>query len=93
MVDCLSCENNSIGRIAGFSRSVVALTGSCEQHYEQGMDEADAFAYTEVLTEFRFAALLLRLQRGCLSQADIEELKVFTTMVDNLGFSVLISNE
>ena len=76
MVHCLSCEENSLGRIAGFSRSVVALTGSCEQHCEQAIDEADAFGDTEILAEFRVTAILLKLQHGSLTQADVEELKV-----------------
>lgn len=76
MVEYLSCEENSVGRIAGFNRSVVALTGSAEQHCEQGLDEGDAFGHSEIMAEFQFAAFLLKLKGGCVTQEDFNALKV-----------------
>ena len=46
-------------------------------HCEQAIDEADAFGDTEILAEFRVTAILLKLQHGSLTQADVEELKVW----------------
>jgi hypothetical protein len=76
MVEYLFCEENSVGRIAGFSRSVVALTGSAEQHCEQGLDESDAFGHSEIVAQLQFGALLLKLKGGCLTLEDFDALKV-----------------
>lgn len=76
MVEYLSCEENTVGRIAGFRRSVVALTGSTEQHCEQGLDEGDAFGHGEIVAQFQFAAFLLKLKGGCVRQEDYDALKV-----------------
>lgn len=77
MVEFLSCEENSVGRIAGFTRSVVALTGSAEQHCEQGLDEADAFGHTEMVAHFQFESLMLKLKSGAVTQEDFEAMKVW----------------
>ena len=76
MVEYLLAEENGVGRIAGFSRSVVALTGSAEQHCEQGLDESDAFGHSEIVAQLQFAALLLKLRGGCVTQEDFDRLKV-----------------
>ena len=76
MQEYLFCEENSVGRIAGFSRSVVATTGSAEQHCEQGLDESDAFGHSEIVAQFQFGTLLLKLKSGCLTQEDFVALKV-----------------
>ena len=85
MVEYLFCEENSVGRIAGFSRSVVALTGSAEQHCEQGLDESDAFGHSEIVAQLQFGALLLKLKGGCLTQEDFDVLKVW--LVVNIMFT------
>ncbi|CAB3989196.1 Hypothetical predicted protein, partial [Paramuricea clavata] len=84
MVEYLFCEENSVGRIAGFSRSVVALTGSAEQHCEQGLDESDAFGHSETVAELQFGALLLKLKGGCLTQEDFDALKSTIDMLQHL---------
>ena len=80
MVEYLSCEENSVGRIAGFSRSVVALTGSADQHCEQGFDEGDAFGHSEIVAQFKFASFLLKLKSGRVTQEDVTALKVWICM-------------
>lgn len=77
MVEYLFCEENSVGRIAGFSRSVVAVTGSAEQQCEQGLDESDAFGHSEIVAQFQFSSLLLKLKSGSLTQDDFHVLKVW----------------
>lgn len=76
IVEYLFCEENSVGRIAGFSRSVVALTDSAEQHCGQGMDESEAFGHSEIVAQFQFGVLLLSLKGGCLTQEGFNVLKV-----------------
>ena len=76
IVEYLFCEENSVGRIAGFSRSVVALTGSAEQHCEQGLDESEAFGHSEIVAQFQFGVLLLKLKGGSLTQEGFDLLKV-----------------
>ena len=76
IVEYLFCEENSAGRIAGFSRSVVALTGSAEQHCGQGLDESEAFGHSEIVAQFQFGVLLLSLKGGSLTQEGFNVLKV-----------------
>ena len=80
MMEYLFCEENSVGRIAGFTRSIVALTGSPEQHCEQGLDESDAFGHSEIVAQFKFGSFMLKLKGGCLTQDDFIALKVWIVM-------------
>ena len=76
LVEYLFCEENSVGRLAGFSRTVVSLTGSSHYHCEQGLDESEAFGRSEMAVEFQFNSILLKLTHGSLTQEDFDTLKV-----------------